>query len=223
MEKKEFYRHALPHFQQPGQAYFITWSLKDALPTKAMDCYEIKLNNLHSTIQILLHNRADNALLENTKKEYYLTRNKFMKAFDDLLHLQDKSIVNLSNKANRDILTQSLAFWEGKKIENYAYCVMSNHVHWVLRLYDIDESGNAVYLQDILQSVKRFSATEINKVEGLKGSLWQKESYDTTIRNDEHLYSAIDYTIKNPVKAGLVDNWYDWEGTRLNEDMVEFY
>jgi len=36
MEKKEFYRHALPHFQQPGQAYFVTWSLKDALPAKAL-------------------------------------------------------------------------------------------------------------------------------------------------------------------------------------------
>ena len=223
MEKKEFYRHALPHFQKPGQAYFITWSLKDAIPPKALDNYEVKLNNLHSTIQILQQNKTDKALIEDARKEYYLTRNKFMQTFDDLLHLQESSIVNLSNKSNRNILTQSLAFWEGKRIENYAYCVMSNHVHWVFRLYDKDEKGNAVYLQDILQSVKRFSATVINKNEGLKGSLWQKESYDTTIRNDKHLYSAIDYTIKNPVKAGLIDNWYDWEGTRLNEDMVEFY
>ena len=32
MQKKEYYKHNLPHFQQPGQAYFVTWSLKDAVP-----------------------------------------------------------------------------------------------------------------------------------------------------------------------------------------------
>ncbi|MDD4969177.1 MAG: hypothetical protein PHT07_07070 [Paludibacter sp.] len=173
MEKKEFYRHALPHFQKPGQSYFITWVLKDAVPPKAFESYKIKISNLHSKLQILNDNKADNAIILATRMEYYLTVNNFMKAYDDLLHLQDKSIVNLSNESNRDILIRTLAFWEGKKIENYAYCVMSNHVHWVFRVFEKDNNNQPVYLQDILQSVKRFSATEINKIEGLKGSLWQ--------------------------------------------------
>ena len=42
MEKKEFYRHDLPHFQQPGQAYFITWCLNDAIPAKALLSYKKK-------------------------------------------------------------------------------------------------------------------------------------------------------------------------------------
>lgn len=43
MTKKEHYRHLLPHFQQPGQAYFITWSLKDAIPKKTLERYTKKL------------------------------------------------------------------------------------------------------------------------------------------------------------------------------------
>ena len=39
MQKKEYYKHMLPHFQQPGQAYFVTWSLKDAIPAKAFKRY----------------------------------------------------------------------------------------------------------------------------------------------------------------------------------------
>ena len=74
-----------------------------------------------------------------------------------------------------------------------------------------------------MQSVKRYSATVINKIEGISGSLWQKESYDTTIRDDIHLYNAIDYTINNPVKAGLVNNWYEWKGTRLFNDSGNLY
>jgi hypothetical protein len=30
-EKKEYPRNNLPHFQQPGQAYFLTWNLKDVI------------------------------------------------------------------------------------------------------------------------------------------------------------------------------------------------
>jgi hypothetical protein len=49
--KKEFYRHALPHFQQSGQAYFITWSLKDAVPKKALKRYTDELEKLRLQIK----------------------------------------------------------------------------------------------------------------------------------------------------------------------------
>ncbi len=50
MKKKEFYKHILPHFQQPGQAYFVTWSLKDAIPAKALKRYSQKLEILKSQL-----------------------------------------------------------------------------------------------------------------------------------------------------------------------------
>ena len=49
--KKEFYRHLLPHFQQPGQAYFITWNLKDAVPKKALKRYSDELEKLRLQIK----------------------------------------------------------------------------------------------------------------------------------------------------------------------------
>ena len=51
MEKKESYRHILPHFQQPGQAYFVTWNLQEAIPKKALVRYTQKLEMLK--LQIL--------------------------------------------------------------------------------------------------------------------------------------------------------------------------
>jgi len=41
MEKKEFYRKHLPHFQQAGQVYFVTWCLKDAIPPKQLEIIPI--------------------------------------------------------------------------------------------------------------------------------------------------------------------------------------
>jgi len=215
MEKKEFYRSNLPHFQQPGQAYFVTWTLKDAVPPKALSDYTSKMNLMQSAIQLAKQNNLDESAIQELRKDYSITRKKFMKAYEDVLHLKHKSIVNLSQVENNQIVIDALCYWNGKRLQNYAICVMSNHVHWVFRLFEKDENNQAVYLQDILQSVKRFSATQINKREGLQGNLWHKESYDTTIRDERHLYEAIEYTKNNPVSAKLVTNWFDWKGSLL--------
>ena len=221
MEKKELYRHSMPDFQQPGQAYFVTWSLFDAIPPKALVDYTDKLHQLYLQIQQFKKLNGDELLLNSLKLEFNLTRRNYLKAFDELLHLQQNSIVNLSKESNSNILMNAFTFWEGKRIQNYAFTIQSNHVHWVLYVFDTDEKGNPVYLEDILQSVKQNSSTVITKIEGMNGSLWQKESYDTTIRDDAHLFNAIDYTINNPVQAGLVENWYEWKGTRLFVDFPD--
>lgn len=215
MEKKESYRHMLPHFQQPGQAYFLTWSLIDALPPKALEVYTRQLKQIKTNIEFARKKENNEKTLAGLMMEYALLRRKYMKAYDDLLHLQTKFIVDLSKKENQEIVLESLHFWEGKRLENYAICVMKNHVHWVFRLYEKNELDTPVYLQDILQSVKRYSSNKINKLEGLKGPLWQKESFDTTIRDEKHLVRAVEYTINNPVQAHLVKDWMEWKGTFL--------
>ena len=151
--------------------------------------------------------------LVKLKKAYYLARKKYIKAYDDLLDAVKNSVINLSKPKNREILFQTLQFWEGKKIRTLAFTIMPNHVHWVLELLNIDENGNPIYLQDVLHSVKRQSARQINIAENREGKLWQKESFDTTIRDERHLYYAIRYTLNNPVKAGLINDWIKWEGT----------
>ena len=92
---------------------------------------------------------------------------------------------------------------------------MSNHFHWVLSLFEKDDSGNPVFLEDILHSVKLFSARRINKNEGYEGQLWIHESFETTIRNNLHFNNVVNYVINNPVSAGLVYDWQNWPGTFL--------
>jgi putative transposase len=239
VNKKEHYKHTLPHFQQPGQAYFVTWCLKDSIPKKALKRYATELEILQSQIRVFgagaaisnrrfgcgelhspvlisaIENRAtrNDSEIENLKKKYYTLRKKYIKAYDDLLDAELLPAVNLSKPENTKIILEALHFWEGKKLVNHAYSIMPNHVHWVFELLEKDENGKPVYLQDILQSVKRHTANQINKVEGRTGTLWQKESFDTTIRDDKHLYYATHYTLNNPVSAGLVKDWKDWPGS----------
>ena len=218
MEKKEFHRHYLPHFQQPGKAYFVTWCLKDAVPPKALLSYTIKMELLSSQIRELASAGLSPSEVEKLEIEYYDVRRKYLKAYDDLLDAERNPSVNLSKPENTEIIMGSLNFWEGRKMNNCAFTVMCNHVHWVFETYEKDKKGNPVYLQDLLQSVKGYSAFQINKLENRKGNLWQKESFDTTIRNEKHLYNAIKYTLNNPVAAGLVPDWKLWPGTWCGYD-----
>jgi REP element-mobilizing transposase RayT len=242
MEKKEFYRHDLPHFQQPGQAYFVTWNLKDAIPPKALARYTIQLQMIRARLGAAnsdsrgkncdseiaapefrdwksRHPNGESEFAapgpetEKLKRAYNLVRKQYIKAYDDLLDGDRNPSLNLSRKEITEIIIGSLQFWEGIKLKNIAYTIMPNHVHWVFELFKNDKVGNLVYLQDILQSVKRFSSYHINKIENRNGTLWQKESFDTTIRDEKHLYYAVRYTLNNPVKAGLANDWRNWAGT----------
>src|SRR5659263_725857 len=130
MEKKEFHRRHLPHFQQSGQAYFVTWCLKDAVPAKALVSYTDRLKQIKSEIEIAKSNKVDEKLLGDLKLEYSIVRKKYIKAYEDLLHIQTEYKVDLSKEAPTQIILNTLCFFEGKRLENRAICVMKNHVHW---------------------------------------------------------------------------------------------
>ncbi len=245
MPHKEHYRLNLPHYQQPGQGYFVTWCQNDAVPKHALKRYSEELKILKSQIGKAdsdpLPGPADSMLPKETAdwnrqhpgeadsdplgernadwnhrhpllKKYYATRGKYIKAFNDLLDADKNPKINLTKPKNLKEVIQALKYWEEKKLICHAFCVMPNHVHWVVELFENDIEGELVYLEDILYSVKRFSATQINKLEQRSGKLWQKESFETTIRDEKHMYNAIEYTLNNPVNAGWVKNWRDWPG-----------
>ena len=217
MEKKEFHRANLPHYQTLGQAYFITWNLQDAIPAKALKDYTEKLQQLKISIESSQELEMPKKYINEKKLEYNIIRKKMMKAYEDLLHVKNKDVVDLSKPENTEIVMKALRYWENKRLKNYAICVMPNHIHWIMKLYNKDENGKPVWLEDILKSVKQYSATQINQLEKISGTLWHKESWDTTIRDDRHLYEAIEYTRNNPVVAGLVKGWSDWKGTWVGE------
>ncbi|MDO8927686.1 MAG: transposase [Bacteroidota bacterium] len=211
-EKKESYKHILPHFQQPGQAYFVTWCLQDSIPPKALAQYTLKLQEIKVQIDFRKKHNEPDQMLEELTLEYYQIRKKYLQVFDNLLAENPDRSINLNKPELSDIIVEAMKFWEVNRIENYAWCIMPNHVHWVFLAKETDEIGNPVYLQDILHSIKRHSANQINKAVGRKGKFWQKESFDTTIRDDKHLMNAINYTLNNPVVAGFVKEWSDWPG-----------
>ena len=100
----------------------------------------------------------------------------------------------------------ALRYWDGKRIDLDGAVVMPDHVHMIFRVTDDSRLGK------VLQSIRGFSSREIGRVIGLRGSIWQAESFDRVVRDEKEWVDKLAYMFLNPVKNGLVTNarGYRW-------------
>jgi len=82
--------------------------------------------------------------------------------------------------------------------------VMPDHAHLLLTTFD------DVQLTRAIGDVKSASAHLINRALRRSGSVWQDESFDHILRNDEKVSEKANYIRENPVRKGLVTNADDW-------------
>src|SRR5437868_509366 len=87
----------------------------------------------------------------------------------------------------------------------WAYCLMPNHVH----LIAVPESESA--LRVALGEAHRRYTRRVNFREGWRGHLWQGR-FGSVVLDGAHLFAAGRYVERNPVRAGLwVEPWdYQW-------------
>src|SRR5437588_8359985 len=128
----------------------------------------------------------------------------------------------LSPKA-RTIVLDSLRHFHDKRYELFAVCVMPAHVHLLMQPWpkENDDEGNVVFwpLSELLQSIKSFSAHEINKLEGKRGAVWEKERFERYVRSDRDLEEKFQYIVRNPWDSDVVgqNEDYPWIWTQEDE------
>ncbi|MDZ7749721.1 MAG: transposase [Halofilum sp. (in: g-proteobacteria)] len=91
-----------------------------------------------------------------------------------------------------------------------AYCLMPNHVHFVM--VPSHEDG----LRAAIAGAHRRHARRVNAREGWRGHLWQ-ERFHSFVMNEPHLHAAIPYVENNPVRAGLCAFPADWSWSSAKE------
>ena len=122
----------------------------------------------------------------------------------------------LADARNAEVVCASIRKGDGDEYRLHAWCVMPNHVHLVL------EPLPGKSLSDALQRIKSWSAHEINRMTGRVGALWQPESFDHLVRDDDELDRYCEYVRQNPVKAGLVQTAESYRfGGAFNPDAGE--
>ncbi|MCK4623817.1 MAG: transposase, partial [Phycisphaerae bacterium] len=91
------------------------------------------------------------------------------------------------------------------RLEVWAYCLMTNHVHLVVVPKTADALGQA------MRRMNSQYAAYVNQRQGLCGHLWQGRFFSCPL-DERHFWSAVRYVERNPVRAGLVERAeeYPW-------------
>jgi len=86
----------------------------------------------------------------------------------------------------------------------WAYCLMPNHVHFIL--VPSDKDG----LRATFAEAHRLYTRRVNFREGWRGHLWQ-ERFHSFPMDEVHLYQAVRYVERNPVAAKICSDVLDWQ------------
>ena len=158
-------------------------------------------------IQLITYRQADSLpqhvltefqqqILHLPEEEQAFRRRVFMQDFLD----RGAGSCLLRHPLHARLIIENWQYWNQVKYDLLAYVVMPNHVHVLIR-------QNPEYeLSQIIFSWKRHTGTSISGQSGF----WQKEFWDTYIRNRAHLNKALNYIFMNPVKAGLRNTPDSW-------------
>ncbi len=104
----------------------------------------------------------------------------------------------------RLLVLEHVCAGDGKRYDLLAAVVMPDHGHVLLcPLTSFD-------LPRITKGVEGVSARLVNAARGVGGALWQDESFDRIIRDDAELTENLAYVVGNPVKAGLVEDPFEY-------------
>jgi putative transposase len=117
-----------------------------------------------------------------------------------------------------DLVVDSL-LWTKQKYKwlLFCYCLMPDHLHFVCRLNQDDfklyNSGARGWQPEgVLDHLSRFKSYTTNRSWrlGAHGQLWQKSCYDRVLDLQRPFEKIVQYTLENPQRAGLVNNWQHW-------------
>lgn len=132
----------------------------------------------------------------------------------------------------RQLFLESVRYCQKNKgLEVYAWCVMSSHIHLILR------SGGAEKLENIIRDLKSFTSRSIRKElentelvyesrkdwmmwmfkrAGLKNSnnkdfqFWVQHNHPIELNSNRMMEEKLEYIHQNPVAAGFVEEPEAW-------------
>ncbi|MGL4401859.1 MAG: DEAD/DEAH box helicase family protein [Luteolibacter sp.] len=180
----------LPHWNQAGAIYFVTFRLADSLPQEKVKAYSQER-------ELWLANNPVPHSPEQ-KADYF---ERFPKRLQEWLDAGYGSMILKDPAANR-IVTNAIRHFEGDRYTLDEFVVAANHVHALLTPREGHELG------EILHSWKSFTAKEILKLPvaahlSTKPTVWQKESWDHIVRSERSLEKFREYICAHRSGAGV--------------------
>ena len=98
-------------------------------------------------------------------------------------------------------------------VDTFAYCLMPNHFHFLLRIRDLPGFENLEGLKPPSQHFSNFFnayTKAFNKSYNCTGSLFEKNFKRKPVTNDRYFTTLVAYIHQNPQRHGLIADFRDW-------------
>lgn len=201
MTVSNYYRRNLPHWHPSGVSIFLTWRLNGSLPSEVIEKLTIMRRELRDRTRKVL--QADRLV------EY----KKLFARVDKILDRASNGPVWLSDERIANVVQDALVNRYARLYYLWAYVVMANHVHVLLR-----PKSHETSLSTITKNLKGYSSREANRLLKRTGQkFWQDESFDHWSRNPAEFERIVNYIENNPVMAGLVRGPEQWKWSSAAE------
>jgi putative transposase len=209
-EYRLFYQRHLPHWQPPGATLFVTFRLADSLPQSVIE----ELQAMDRQREAARRRIKDDG---ERRRQMDLESRRAFGRWDTALGLAQSGRRWLAVPGVAEVVVEAIHYRDGQVYDLTAFCIMPNHVHVVCTPLP-RQDGIYYPLHSILQSLKRHTARQANRILGRQGAFWQSESYDHVVRDEAELERIVEYVINNPVKAGLIDDGLLWPWMYVRAD-----
>jgi putative transposase len=175
----------LPHWQQEGAVYFVTFRLADSVPSRLLNQWRDEREGWFR-----VHPEPWSFEIE---REYH---QRFSGAIERWLD-EGHGACLLRRHDCAEIVAETLRHFEGERVMMISFAVMPNHVH-ALFVQNPEWS-----LEKLIRSWKGFTARQLNKLLGRSGSFWQRDYFDRLVRDENHFANCVRYIRRNSAKAHL--------------------
>jgi putative transposase len=112
--------------------------------------------------------------------------------------------IGLKHERMSDFEGELLAACSKFAASTYAWCVLPNHYHVLVR------TGSIEVLRRELGLLHGRSSYNWNGEENLRGRQVWFNCVDRVIKSHRHFWATVNYIHNNPVKHGYVDTWQEW-------------
>jgi putative transposase len=209
-----YHRRNLPHWFPAGSAVFLTYRLYGSLPQNVISRLKVT--------QRLVEREIDGpAGSSDELSELKLIRHKQLFArIDSALDKATAGPRWLGEPEIASLVQTALLSRYADLYKLWAYVVMINHVHVLLRPKISRLGSNPVInaVSGITKNLKGYTAREANRILQRTGQpFWQQESFDHWPRNEAEFFRIAGYIENNPVSAGLVKRTQDWRWSSAAE------
>jgi REP element-mobilizing transposase RayT len=235
LDHKAVTRRRRPHITSIDGILFVTFRLIDSIPKSLVRTYRAKVLWLQSRLE---QATTDSSMTTADGSSSWQTRvedlhREWFKKSEEILHRAEHGPKWLAEPAVCEKVAENLHRLDGEAYRLDSFSIMSNHVHTIFKPF-ISESEFLTLirwdgltpidrypgLSKIMHSLKGRTARECNLILGRTGSFWEHESFDHVIREGK-FDKTVRYVLYNPVKAGLVEKWEDWQWNYCRDELAD--